>query len=273
MTEKRYVSPRGKVSYWISRQDNGRLPLVLLHGLTADHTLFDKQAEAFRKERTVLAWDAPGHGRSTPYQDFSYGHLAEDLRGILRQEGISRAVLVGQSMGGFVAQSFLARYPAMGKGLFTIGTCPYGEAYYSQSDLFWLRQTKWMFSLFPDGLLRRAMAAMCGRTPKARENMLRMLTGRDKKELCTLMYLGFAGFIPEIQNLRISCPVCLTVGEYDWTGKVRRYNEQWHMREGYPLHIIPGAAHNANVDNPRVVNELIQRFLEELERKQDGGTA
>lgn len=122
-----------------------------------------------------------------------------------------------------------------------------------------------MFSLFPDGLLRSTMAAMCGRTRDARENMLRMLAGCDKKELCTLMYLGFAGFIPEIQNLQISCPVCLTVGEYDRTGKVRRYNEQWHTREGYPLHLIPAAAHNANVDNPQAVNGLLREFLRALE--------
>ena len=265
MIEKRYESPRGTVTYWISRQDNGKLPLVMLHGLTADHTLFDKQVEAFRGERTLLVWDAPGHGKSRPYTDFSYPNLAEDLRGVLQAEGIDRAVLAGQSMGGFVAQSVLARDPAMVKGLFTIGTCPYGEAYYSKSDLFWLRQTKWMFSLFPDGLLRSTMAAMCGRTQDTRENMLRMLAYYDKKELCTLMYLGFAGFIPEIQNLRISCPVCLTVGEYDRTGKVRRYNEQWHRREGYPLHMIPGAAHNANVDNPQAVNGLLREFLQSLE--------
>ena len=48
MIEKRYESPRGTVTYWISRQENGKLPLVLLHGLTADHTLFDKQVEAFQ---------------------------------------------------------------------------------------------------------------------------------------------------------------------------------------------------------------------------------
>ena len=132
MIEKRYESHRGTVTYWISRQENGKLPLVLLHGLTADHTLFDKQVEAFQGERTLLTWDAPGHGKSRPYIEFSYPHMAEDLRGILQAEGIERAVLVGQSMGGFVAQSFLARYPVMVKGLFTIGTCPYGETYYSK---------------------------------------------------------------------------------------------------------------------------------------------
>ena len=35
-------------------------------------------------------------------------------------------------------------------------------------------------------------------------------------------------------------------------------------RTGYPLEIIPGAAHNANVDAPTVVNEKIERFLAQM---------
>lgn len=38
-----------------------------------------------------------------------------------------------------------------------IGTCPYGTDYYSKSDIFWSKQTKWMLRLFPDKLLRNIM--------------------------------------------------------------------------------------------------------------------
>ena len=96
-----------------------------------------------------------------------------------------------------------------------------------------------MFALFPDKMLRKSMAGMCGATKTARDNMLRMLEDYGKKELCHLLYLGFAGFIPEIHDMKLTCPVCLTVGEKDRTGKVRHYNELWHRKEDYLLHIIP----------------------------------
>ncbi len=212
----------------------------------------------------MLVWDAPAHGKSRPYLDFSYAHLAEDLKTILDAEGIEQVILVGQSAWGFVAQSFIARYPSLVTGLFTIGTCPYGTDYYSGSDLFWLMQTKWMFKCFPDRLLRSSIVKMCSVTLAGRENMLRMLGSYDKEELCRLMYLGFAGFIPEIQNLCIPCPVCLTVGEKDRTGKVRAYNERWHEKEGYPLHIIKGTSHNANYDQPDEMNWLLETFIQSL---------
>ena len=71
MEEKRYTSPRGTVHYWLRRQAGGERPcLVFLHGLLADHTLFEKQLEHFGRTYTVLAWDAPAHGRSRPCAPF-----------------------------------------------------------------------------------------------------------------------------------------------------------------------------------------------------------
>lgn len=52
-------------------------------------------------------------------------------------------------------------------------------------------------------------------------------------------------------------------GEYDKTGKVRYYCKIWHEQTNYPLQIINGADHNANVDNPEEMNCIINEFLEE----------
>ena len=263
MEQKSIRSERGETFYWTEKAGSP-FALVFLPGLSADHRLFDKQTEEFSGKYDIVVWDAPAHGRSRPYRDFTYPNAAEELRSILASEGIERAVLAGQSAGGFVAQSFYRKYPGMVAGIFTIGTCPYGASYYSGSDLFWLRQTKWMFRAFPDGLLRRSMAAMCADTPRARENMLGMLSSYTKDELCSLLYTGFAGFIPEIGENEIDCPVQLTVGEHDRTGKVMAYNRMWHEKEGYPLHVIRGASHNANDDSPGEVNRLIHEFLRTL---------
>ncbi|MBR3311656.1 MAG: alpha/beta hydrolase [Solobacterium sp.] len=268
MQEKSILSGHGRTYYWIGKRDSS-FTLVFLPGLSADHHLFDRQTAFFSEKYSVLVWDAPAHGRSRPYTGFSYQHAAEELKQILDTEGIRQAVLVGQSAGGFVSQSFYRQYPEMALGIFAIGTCPYDPWYYSRSDLFWLRQTKWMFNLFPNGILQRSMAKMCGSTKPAEENMLKMLEPYSKKELCSLLYAGFAGFIPEMRYIDIQCSVWLTVGEYDKTGKVMHYNKMWHEKEGFPLYIIEGAAHNANDDQPEKVNALLEAFLQELRAKHE----
>ena len=224
MIEKKLCSCRGGVYYWISkRHERNGETIFFLPGLTANHHLFDFQSDYFSDRFNVLVWDAPAHGKSRPYLDFSYAYLAEELKAILDKEEIEHVIFVGQSAGGFAAQSFVSKYPDMVKGMALIGTCPYGTKYYSRSDIFWLKQTEWLTRLFPDKMLRNIMARMCGTSDIGRKNMLEMLKDYDKKELCHLMYLGFAGFIPEIRDLSIPCPVCLIVGENDRTGKVRQY--------------------------------------------------
>lgn len=265
MKEKKILSNRGHTYYWVSKHsDSCAITLVFLHGLTANHCLFDQQINFFRNTYSIIVWDSPAHGKSRPYTDFSYANLAEELKIILDTENMKKAVLVCQSAGGFTGQSFIAKYPGMVEGLVMIGSCPYGKGYYSRSDFFWLSQTKWMFNMYPDKILRKAISKMCCITANGQNNMMDMLKEYSKKELCKLIYLGFAGFITEVHDLKINCPVCLIVGDHDKTGKVQQYNERWHKNEGYKLYIIKNAAHNANADNPNEVNNIIQSLLNTL---------
>lgn len=258
---------RGRVAYWISRpEEEPARCLVFLHGLTADHTLFERQLPAFREKHTIVVWDAPGHGISRPYQDFSYANCVGDLKAILDREQIDSCVMIGQSMGGYLVQSFLLRWPERVEGFVAIDSCPYGEQYYSKSDRWWLKQVGWMCGLFPHKLLVECVASSCTKTKYARQNMRQALSVYSKRELCDLMGAGYREFLKENQDMAISCPVLALVGDSDRTGKVLQYNRMWIDHEGIALKIIPYAAHNSNADNPEMVNWAIQRFLDELDR-------
>ena len=265
MEQRKITTAQGTVYYWISEHwDPERDTLMFLHGMTADHTMFASQMAHFAGENNIVAWDAPAHGASRPYENFSYPHAAQALYDILETQQISSAVLIGQSMGGFMAQAFLARHPERVKAFVGIDTTPYGTGYYSKSDVFWLRQVEWMAHLYPVGAMKRAMAKQIAVTPEGQRNMLDMLKPYGKQELCHLMGIGYAGFLADNRDLEITCPVLLLIGEQDKTGKVRQYNRAWAQKTRFPLEIIPDAAHNSNVDNPAAVNEAIARFLESI---------
>ena len=262
MTERVYKSSRGEVHYMISEPlDSNKRTLVFLHGLTADHTLFDKQTAYFADAYNIIAWDAPAHGLSRPYSDFTYGNAAEDLMGILDEHNLSSVYLIGQSMGGYISQSFMLRYHDMADGFVGIDTCPYGEGYYSRSDKWWLRQIEWMSMLYPLGFLKKSIAKQNAVTEYGRANMLKALEPYGKKELCHLMGIGFAGFLSENRDIIIRCPVLLLAGEHDRTGKVLSYCRAWEKKTGFTLKIISNAAHNSNADNPDEVNREIESFL------------
>jgi pimeloyl-ACP methyl ester carboxylesterase len=91
------------------------LPIVLLHGLTATRRYVVMGSTALQRAgHRVIAYDARGHGRSTPAPDpsaYGYERLAEDLRAVLDAAGIERALLAGASMGAHTALRFALAHP------------------------------------------------------------------------------------------------------------------------------------------------------------------
>ena len=91
MIEKSIKSDRGNVFYWITEEwEEQRETLFFLHGLTGDHTMFERQVAFFREVYNIIVWDAPGHGKSRPYEDFSFSNAVEDMKQILNDNGASR---------------------------------------------------------------------------------------------------------------------------------------------------------------------------------------
>ncbi len=265
MGEKFVKSLRGKVFYWISdKWDKKKQTVFFLHGLTADHTMFEVQVEYFSEKYNVVVWDAPAHGKSRPYSEFSYANAVEELDNILTENAVDKVILVGQSLGGYFSQSFIKRYPEKVTAFIGIDTTPYGEDYYSKLDKWLLRQVEWMAHLYPLEMMKRAIAKQVSVTEHGYINMLSMLEQYSKNELCHLMGIGYSAFLDDNTDVYITCPVLILLGENDKTGKVQQYNKAWAAKTGYPLVTIKNAAHNANVDNPMEINTAIETFLERL---------
>jgi pimeloyl-ACP methyl ester carboxylesterase len=96
-------------------------PVVLLHGLTANHryvVMGSRHLE--RSGHRVLSYDARGHGASDPAPDpgaYRYEDLTDDLVGVLAENAMPRAVLVGASMGAHTAVRLALTRPELVAGL------------------------------------------------------------------------------------------------------------------------------------------------------------
>lgn len=261
--EHKYIENiRGKVHYWVNRNSNPCAPcIVFTHGLTANHEMFCKQIEYFEKDYTVITWDVPLHGQSRPYKDFSYKNSAKDLKHILDNENIKEAILVGMSMGGYPSQAFALEYPKSTLAFIALDTTPFNPTYYSKSDQWWLKHVEPLAKLFSDRLLRKSIAKQNSRTAYGHELLLKMLKPLSKSEIIEQMGVAYGSFLDECRCIRLQCPVTILLGEYDKTGKVRQYCEEWARNEKYPLHIIKNAAHFSNADNAQEVNGIIHDFI------------
>lgn len=261
MQHKTIATPNGTVHYWIDKKENISDCLFFTHGLTADHTMFEKQIGYFADKYTILLWDVPMHGLSRPYRNFSYYNTAEILHSILKREGIEKVILVGMSMGGYPSQHFANRYPDMVKGFVALDTTPLGRQYYSKSDLWWLKKIAPMAKWFPSGILRKSIARSVSESKYSYQKMMSMLKPFSKQEIVEQMRVAYEYFAEENTDVTFSFPVLILVGEKDSTGKVKAYCREWAKQTGYPLHFIKNARHFANGDNPESVNKEMESFF------------
>jgi len=103
----------------------GSGPAILLfnHSATSNLSWSEHFLEFLAVNHTIITPDYRGTGLSSPaVKEFSLLDLASDGLAVLQMEKIERAIIVGTSMGGAVAQEFVLHYPEFVESLVLIGT-------------------------------------------------------------------------------------------------------------------------------------------------------
>ncbi len=250
------------IHYWVGGLENRPL-IVLMHGATMDHRMFNAQIEALTPEYRVLVWDARGHGKSQPLgKDFSLETCASDMLAILDKTGVEKAVFGGQSLGGYIAQHIYIIAPHRMTAAIIIGSTPLAKAY-SKFDIWALKATMPLFRIWPYGHLTKTIARYTAITEPVRRYSLaasRQISHQNFLRIWKAVTLavdekGRAGFT-------INVPLLLMRGQFDRTGSIRRDMPHWSKAEPCAYyHVIPEAGHNANQDNPIFTNERLLEFL------------
>ena len=103
----------------ISFTDQGKgTTIVLLHGFLENQTMWKAFVPELAKKYRVITINLLGHGQT---ECLGYVHSMEDqadmVHSVLHELKIKKAILVGHSMGGYVALAFAELYPDNMKGL------------------------------------------------------------------------------------------------------------------------------------------------------------
>ncbi|HEX6566782.1 MAG TPA: alpha/beta hydrolase [Chthoniobacterales bacterium] len=244
----------------------GAPAVVLGHALGSNRNIWGYQLPLLTTQFRVLIYDLPGHGESDPPvgQD-SFDDLADDLATLLDHTGISRATLVGLSIGGMIAQHFASLFPDR---LQALVLCSTGF----QTDETGKK-------IFGD---RIAQVSERGIEPQVDGSMGRWFTPRFLSdapatiEWVKRMYrktlpAGFINACRAIQELdtldrlpSITAPTLLIPGEFDPAFPVSVSRTMQSRIKNAELKVLSGAAHIGNVERPHEFNEILFKFLAEV---------
>ena len=104
-------------------------PIVLLHGFLETSKIWRPFLEELSTKRQVICIDLPGHGGTGNFGEVHPMELMADVvNSVLEHLNITKATIVGHSMGGYVGLAFAKRFPGKISGLALMNSTPEADS-------------------------------------------------------------------------------------------------------------------------------------------------
>ena len=236
--------------------------LFFLHGIGNNSTSWLKQIDELSKDFHVIAWDAPGYGKSSDqfpdYQNFV--EFSEVLNEMLDKLGEESIFLVGHSMGAATAVDFAYRFPERVEKLI-ISNTPRGSAGISESDNK-EKLEKRLYAIDVQGpkVLAKERARQLF-SPFANEekisiaeNIMSQVRGPGYRSGAnSLFHLDQTEIFPEI-----TAPTLLICGEMDEVTTVADSRFIHERILNSTFEVIPKTGHLCYMEEPLVFSDLVR---------------
>jgi len=249
----------------------GGPPLLLLNGIGLDRSAWSSQIGPLAKAYRVIAFDARGAGQSdAPPGPYTTAQMADDAFAVLDALGVERAHLLGQSMGGLVAQEMAlarpervlslllaasaARLPPLARHVIDLWTRLLRAGV--PREIFLREQLAWVFmeSFYEDGekvtSVVNALASVSGPSPEGFAGQAAACLGHDASGRLT----------------RIEAPCRVLVGRQDMLLPVSVSEALAREIPGATLAILEGGGHGFAAEIAEEFNGAVLEFLASAQR-------
>ncbi len=240
-------------------------PLILIHGVGLDLTMWAGFVEAFEPDFTVIRYDMLGHGFSAkPPGRRRLGDFVAQLRRLHDYFGVGPATVVGFSMGGLIARGYVASHPAMVERLVLMNTA-FGRspaeraAIQSRAELV---EREGNASTIDAALARWFSPGFLAEHPEIEAGLRERLASNDPHGYLEA-YRMYAGADGELSGdlETVACPTLVLTGADD-VGSTPAMAEAMAARlQDGRCRVFPGQRHMGLVEDPDPVIAALRDFL------------
>lgn len=244
----------------ISYSDVGQgEPLVLIHAFPLDKRLWKPQQDSLASHFRIITLDLWGFGQSDAAQSkiASMDDYADEVRQLLDKLHIKKAIIGGESMGGYVSLAFLKHYPERVSGLVLSDTNSISltqqqkETYYKTADDI---QTNGSNN-FIQGFLPKAVSKDASQ--EIRTYLLTIMS----EQTPAAMAAAFRGIADRSNTSSVlsdtKIPILIITGEDDQVLPPQQSYDMHELAKDSRLIVIKGAGHLSNIEKPEQWNQAV----------------
>lgn len=240
------------------------IPVLFVHAFPLNRTMWAPQVSALVERCRCIAADIRGFGDSSVAPPYSMEQFADDLAHLLDQLHVDKVVLVGCSMGGYIAFAFWRRHKDRVRALVLADTRAGAD-----SDETLARRRQLIENARVEGATAVAnlqIASIVGKTtrekhPDTYDAVHRMMAQASVEG--TVGALEAMMLRPDSTPLlpTIDVPVLIMVGEEDVPTPVKEARAMHERIPGSWLEVIAQAGHLSNMERPAAFNHVLTEFL------------
>lgn len=243
-------------------------PIMFWPSLLMTGDMWSAQAEHFGTRRQVILVDPPGHGGSEKLAaTFTFDVCARVIIDILDALSLERTHFVGNSWGGMIGGTFAATYPdRIGHAVLMNCTASAAGIRQKLEYGFLLRVAKLLGGIRPP-LTRSVLKAFLGPTtfttrPDVVAFVRDTVQGADV-DSCSWAVQSIVPRRPDQRGLlaKVNTPVLVVAGTEDATFGLPETIAMAEAIPGAAMAVLEGVAHLAGLENPPLVNKLIEEFV------------
>lgn len=239
-------------------------PLLLLAGIGYGTWLWFKQLPALAPHYQVIVFDNRGAGRSDkPDEEYTVALMAQDAYELLRGLGLSRAHILGVSLGGFIAQQLVLAHPELVKNLVLCSTSFGGpNMVLPRGEVLQFMALGAGKETFQYGLELAFSREYYQQHPREIAQLTRPMRRNPQPRYAYLRQLmAPVNFCSEERLLEIRCPTLVLAGEDDPVVPAENSRRLAAQLPQAHLKIFPGARHLFFIERAEEANQTILEFL------------
>lgn len=247
------------------RIDGTGTPLVLVHGMGLNLSMWDWQLPALSPHFRTIRYDLLGHGESEKaIKDYEMVDFVDQLARLLDGLSVERCALAGFSLGGLIVQAFTLAHPDRVSALAILcaGHDRSDEERAGMLERLEMAQQQSHIATVEMALERWFTEGFAARQPDVIDTVRRWMTDNDPAVYPLIYKVLATGDKPLARAIaKIACPTLVLACELDTGNSPEMAHRMAALIPNARAAIVPGLKHMGLAENPAAIGDILVPFL------------